>query len=167
VEANKAWLAPGVRDRLTATLSETQYRLFLRDLARGDLRSIHSRKPVVRVLGRKFAHTMMLAATALVVAMLVAIPLGTLAARHPYSWIDNGSMLAALFGISMPNFWLGPLLILVFSIELGWFPVSGAVRPSSIVLPSVTLGLGMSAILWAVWPPVCFGTIFFCQITDY
>jgi len=147
IKRNSAWFDPPTSQRILASLTETQYALFLLDLAKGEVRSLHSRQPVIKILSRKFAHTLLLAMTALIVAMLVAIPLGTLAAQRPYSWVDNGSMLAALFGISMPNFWLGPLLILAFAIELGWFPVSGAATPSSIVLPAVTLGLGMSAIL--------------------
>ncbi|HCP45751.1 MAG TPA: hypothetical protein DIU15_06900 [Deltaproteobacteria bacterium] len=147
VQRNRLWFDPPPSQRLLASVTETQYALFVRDLIRGDVRSLHSRQPILTILSRKFAHTLVLAMTALLVAIAVAIPLGTLAAYRPYSWVDNGSMLAALFGISMPNFWLGPLLILVFSIELGWFPVSGAATPAAIVLPAITLGLGMSAIL--------------------
>lgn len=134
-------------ERLRQTFTETQYAWFFRDLHAGELRSLHSRIPVFVTLRVKFAYTLGLATTALAVALLIALPLGTLAAWKQYSWVDNGSMLAALIGISMPNFWLGPLLILAFSIELGWFPVSGAEHPSSLVLPAVTLGLGMSSIL--------------------
>ena len=133
--------------RLKSTFTETRYAWFFRDLHAGQLRSLHSQEPVFKVLRVKFGYTLRLAATALLVALLIALPLGTLAAWRQYSWVDNASMLAALIGISMPNFWLGPLLILAFSIELGWFPVSGAEHPTSLVLPAITLGLGMSAIL--------------------
>ena len=138
---------PPLGERLVATFTETQYAWFFRDLRAGTLRSLHSKKPVFSTLRVKFGYTLVLAATALLVAMLVAVPLGTLAAWRQYSWVDNCSMVAALVGISMPNFWLGPLLILAFAIELGWFPVSGASHPSALVLPAVTLGLGMSSIL--------------------
>lgn len=124
-----------------------QYGWFLRDLARGDLKSMHSGEPVFAALSAKLPNTLRLAAAALAIAVVVSIPLGTMAAWRQYSWIDNTSMMAALFGISMPNFWLGPLLILLFSMRLGWFPVSGADRPLSLVLPAVTLGLGLSAVL--------------------
>ena len=133
--------------RLRALFLETQYARFFADLAAGELRSLHSNEPVVNALKTRFGYTMKLAGCALLVAMLVSIPIGTIAAWRQYSWVDNVSMLGALVGISMPNFWLGPLLIIAFSIELGWFPVSGADSPGSIVLPAITLGLGMSAIL--------------------
>jgi len=139
-------LAP-LGPRLRATFTETRYAWFFRDLHAGKLRSLHSQEPVFQRLRGKFAYTLGLACTALLFALLIALPLGTLAAWRQYSWLDNGSMVGALVGISMPNFWLGPLLILGFSIELGWFPVSGAEHPSSLVLPAITLGLGMSAIL--------------------
>jgi peptide/nickel transport system permease protein len=88
-----------------------------------------------------------LALTAGLVALAIAIPLGTLSARHRGGWIDGCATAFALFGAAMPNFFLGPLLVLVFSVWLGWFPVSGADSPASLVLPATTLGLGMSAIL--------------------
>lgn len=135
------------KSRLRALFLETQYARFFADLAAGELRSLHSNEPVVTALKSRFGYTMKLAGCALLVAMLISIPIGTIAAWRQYSWVDNVSMLGALVGISMPNFWLGPLLIIAFSIELGWFPVSGADSPGSIVLPAITLGLGMSAIL--------------------
>ncbi len=124
-----------------------QYQLFIGDLLRGDLKSMHSGEPVWDVLKEKFPQTLKLAAAALLVAVLFSIPAGTLAAWKQYSWWDTAAMGGALVGISMPNFWLGPLLILVFSMHLGWFPVSGGEAPGSLVLPAVTLGLGLSAIL--------------------
>jgi peptide/nickel transport system permease protein len=136
-----------IGQRLSTAFTETRYAWFFRDLHAGELRSLHTQEPVFQLLRPKFAHTLGLASTALLVAILIALPLGTLAAWRQYSWLDNTSMVAALVGISMPNFWLGPLLILGFSIELGWFPVSGADHPGSLVLPAITLGLGMSAIL--------------------
>lgn len=135
------------KGRIRALFLETQYARFFADLAAGELRSLHSNEPVVAALKTRFGFTMKLAGCALLVAIMVSIPIGTIAAWRQYSWVDNFSMLGALVGISMPNFWLGPLLILAFSIELGWFPVSGADSPASIVLPAITLGLGMSAIL--------------------
>ena len=135
------------KSRIKALFLETQYARFFADLAAGELRSLHSNEPVVDALKTRFSFTMKLAGCALLVAIMVSIPIGTIAAWRQYSWVDNLSMLGALVGISMPNFWLGPLLIIAFSIELGWFPVSGAESPASIVLPAITLGLGMSAIL--------------------
>jgi peptide/nickel transport system permease protein len=133
--------------RLHGALLDTQYAGFHRSLFTGNLRSLHTRRPVLDTLGRRFPRTLELAGCALLVSMLLAIPLGTLAARRRGSWLDQASMAFALLGVSMPNFWLGPLLILVFAVEFGLLPVSGATAPGSIVLPAVTLGLGMSAIL--------------------
>ncbi|MEE2828093.1 MAG: ABC transporter permease [Myxococcota bacterium] len=146
-EEREEQVHPSLGGRLSALFLDTQYARFFADLFAGELRSIHSNQPVLQTLRTRFGYTMKLAGSALLVAMLVAIPVGTLAASRQYSWVDNLSMVGALVGISMPNFWLGPLLIIAFAIELGWFPVSGADSSSSIVLPAITLGLGMSAIL--------------------
>jgi peptide/nickel transport system permease protein len=83
----------------------------------------------------------------MVVALVLAIPLGLLSAYKKDTVVDQGSMLFALLGISMPNFWLGPLLIIVFSLKLGWLPVSGRGSLAHIVLPAITLGTAMAAIL--------------------
>ena len=133
--------------RLGRAAWDTQYAGFYRGLFSGELRSLHTRRPVWETLGERLPRTLQLAGTALMVAVLLAVPLGTIAAWRRGTWIDHASMGMALVGVSMPNFWLGPLLILVFAVELGWLPVSGATAPGSIVLPAVTLGLGMSAIL--------------------
>ncbi|MCO4769254.1 MAG: ABC transporter permease [Deltaproteobacteria bacterium] len=120
---------------------------FYAELLSGELRSLHTRRPVIEILAERLPNTGRLALAALLVSALVAIPLGTLAARKRGTWIDDSSMLVALVGISVPSFWLGPMLIIVFAIGLGWFPVSGADAPGSIVLPALTLGLGMASIL--------------------
>jgi peptide/nickel transport system permease protein len=133
--------------RLRSALLETQYAYFFRDLLSGRLESLHTRQSVVSLLAHRFPMTLRLGLTALAIALLIALPVGTLAAWRQYSSLDNLSMLAALGGVSMPNFWLGPLLILVFSIDLNWFPVSGAQAPGSLVLPALTLGLGMAGLL--------------------
>ena len=83
----------------------------------------------------------------MVVALVLAIPLGLLSAYKKDTVVDQGSMLFALLGISMPNFWLGPLLIIVFSLKLGWLPVSGRGSLAHVVLPAITLGTAMAAIL--------------------
>lgn len=133
--------------RLDRPLME-QYRFYLQDLLRGDLgRSIHSRKPVLTLVARRFPATLLLTLAAMIVAIVIAIPIGILSATKQYSLIDNGSMFLALLGISMPNFWLGPLLILLFSIRLGWLPVSGMGGVENLILPSITLGTALAAIL--------------------
>jgi len=125
-----------------------QYVSFVTRAARGDLgRSLSSGAPVAALVAERLPLTLGLALAAAIVALAIAIPLGTLSARHRGRWIDAAATGFALFGASMPNFFLGPLLVLVFSVWLGWLPVSGADSTASLVLPAATLGLGMSAIL--------------------
>ncbi len=125
-----------------------QYLLFLRNAAVGDLgRSIHTRRPVMDMISERFPATLELALAAMVVAVVLAFPVGVLSAVKKDSPIDSGSRFFAILGVAMPNFWLGPLLIIVFSIYLGWFPVAGREGPLSIVLPAITLGSAMCAIL--------------------
>lgn len=125
-----------------------QYFQFLKGLFQGDLgRSLSTRKPVLQSILAKYPATLELTFAALCVAITIAIPLGVIAATRQYSWIDNSSMFMALFGVSMPNFWLGPMLIILFSINLGWLPISGRGGLSHLVLPAITLGMAMAAIL--------------------
>ena len=127
-----------------------QYTTFLQRLVQGDLgQSLHSKRAVRTLIAERLPATASLALAALCVSVGLAIPLGVLAALRPRSWLDTGSMILALLGVSMPNFWLGPLLILVFSIQFGWLPVSGRGDGSLsyLLLPAVTLGTGMMAIL--------------------
>jgi peptide/nickel transport system permease protein len=125
-----------------------QYGRYLRQLAHADLgRSLHSRRPVRRLIVARYPATVELAAAALVVALLIALPLGIVAAARPRSAVDAACRGVAVLGASMPNFWLGPLLILVFAIGLEWTPVSGRGSLAHLVLPALTLGLGMAAVL--------------------
>jgi peptide/nickel transport system permease protein len=125
-----------------------QYATFLVRSFRGDLgRSLQDGAPVAGLILAHLPPTIALAAAAGAIALVVAIPLGALSARHRGRWIDATATSFALVGASLPNFFLGPLLVLVFSVRLGWLPVSGAGSASSLVLPAVTLGLGMSSIL--------------------
>jgi len=141
------------RDRLRASLGLDlplwrQYATFLARSLHGDFgRSLADGTPALALVLSRLPATLALAAAAGAMALVVAVPLGVLSARHRGRWIDGAAMAFALLGASLPNFFLGPLLVLVFSVELGWFPVSGAGSASSLVLPSVTLGLGMSSIL--------------------
>jgi peptide/nickel transport system permease protein len=117
-------------------------------LSRLDLgESLHSRRPVGALVAERLPATVELAVAALAVAVAVAIPLGILAARWRGGTADGAAMGLALLGLSVPSFWLGPLLILVFSVVLGWTPVSGREGWSSLVLPALTLGTGMAAVL--------------------
>jgi peptide/nickel transport system permease protein len=125
-----------------------QYVRFLARVVRGDLGvSIAYREPVAEVIARRYPATLELAAAAALVAVALALPLGVLAAAWPRSLLDRGARLVSLLGVSLPGFWLGPMLILVFSIRLGWLPVSGRAGGASVVLPALTLGLGMAGIL--------------------
>ena len=125
-----------------------QYLRYLGGLLQGDLGvSLHGRQPVAEIVLARVPATLRLTLVAGLLAAAVALPLGILAAARRGGTADTLSTGFALLGASLPNFFLGPLLVLVFSIRLGWLPVSGAERPESLLLPAVTLGLGMSAIL--------------------
>ena len=125
-----------------------QYAEFLLGLSRGDLgTSFRSREPVLREILRRVPATLLLSAASMAVALLVAFPLGVLSAMRQHSPVDHLCGFLAMLGLSMPNFWLGPLLILVFSIGLRLFPVSGYGTAGHLVLPALTMGTGMAAIL--------------------
>jgi len=125
-----------------------QYLDYLRGLARLDPgRSFQFERPVADLFAERIPATLELTGAALVLALAMAVPLGALAARHRGEVLDAGAMGFSLLGISIPNFWLGPLLILVFSLWLGWTPVSGRDGLASLILPAVTLGSGLAAIL--------------------
>lgn len=125
-----------------------QYGLFLKQVAQLDLgKSLYSREPVTAKLLQRFPATLELALAAMALALLISIPLGILSALYQHTPIDNGAVIFSLLGISLPSFWLGPLLIILFSVQLGWLPVSGREGATSLILPAVTLGLALSAIL--------------------
>ena len=126
----------------------TQYRTYLTGLVHGDLgTSFRYNGPVTAQIRDKFPNTATLAVAAMIFAILFAIPLGILAAVFRGTAIDHAAMTIALAGISMPNFWLGPLLAILFAVRLGWLPVSGSGTPAHLVLPAVTLGAALAAIL--------------------
>jgi peptide/nickel transport system permease protein len=125
-----------------------QYKSFLAGAVRGDLgTSFRYNAPVTRQIREKFPNTATLALAAMLVAIVFAIPLGILAAVFRGTAIDHAAMTISLAGISMPNFWLGPLLAILFAVRLGWLPVSGIGGLSHLVLPALTLGAALSAIL--------------------
>lgn len=109
--------------------------------------SLYSRRPITDILLERLPATIELAAAGLLVALIIAIPLGVLAAVRSNSAWDGGAMMFSMLGISIPNFLMGPVLILVFALWLGWLPVSGREEAGSIVLPALTLGTALSAIL--------------------
>jgi ABC-type dipeptide/oligopeptide/nickel transport system permease component len=125
-----------------------QYARFLGGVARGNLgRSLRTDQPVTTAILERMPATVELAAAAMLVAVLLAIPLGIAAAVWRGTAIDHGATTLSLLGVSIPNFWLGPLLAIVFSIQLGWLPVSGRGTWAHLVLPAVSLGAALAAIL--------------------
>lgn len=144
---------PADREALTAALGLDQplWRQlsdYATGLMRGDLgESLVSGKAVGSLIALHLPATLELAAAALAIALAIALPLGVTAARRRDSLWDSGAMTFSLLGVSIPNFWLGPVLILVFSLWLGWTPVSGREGPASLVLPALTLGTSLAAVL--------------------
>jgi ABC-type dipeptide/oligopeptide/nickel transport system permease component len=125
-----------------------QYRTFLAGVARGNLgTSFRFGTPVTQEIRKRLPDTAILAVSAMAVAIVFAIPLGIVAAVFRGRWPDHAAMTLALAGISMPSFWLGPLLAILFAVKLGWLPVSGSGTPLHLVLPAVTLGTALAAIL--------------------
>ena len=125
-----------------------QYGRFIKGVFHGDLGdSYFYRRPVTRVIAERVPATLELALAAFLVAGLIAIPLGIISALREGTALDNVSMIFSLLGVSIPNFWLGPLLIILFSIEIGWFPVSGRGGVGNLVLPAITLGTALAALL--------------------
>jgi peptide/nickel transport system permease protein len=125
-----------------------QYGRFVWNAVRGDLgTSIRSRRPVAREILENLPSTAQLAVASMAVAVVLGVSLGVLAALSRNSWLDVGSMAIALLGVSMPSFWLGLLLIVAFSLHLGWFPATGGGTARHLVLPTLTLGLVTTAIV--------------------
>jgi peptide/nickel transport system permease protein len=126
----------------------SQYRNFLTDLATGNLgQSLYEQTSVAKMIGARLPATLELALCAMIAAIVISFPLATLAVVRRGGWLDRLALLFSLFGLSLPNFWLGPMLMIIFSIQLGWTPVSGRGGLNHLLLPALTLGLGMAAIL--------------------
>jgi len=109
--------------------------------------SLYSKQPIIDILAERIPATVELALSGLVVAIAIALPLGIMSALNRGKPWDKVAMSFSLLGVSIPNFWMGPILILIFSLWLGWFPVSGREGIDSLVLPALTLGTAMAAIL--------------------
>ena len=131
------------RTRVRLGLDQSLWRqgvIFVGDLFQGNLgTSARTGNPVTTEIGQRFGATLWLATASTILAVLIGIPLGTLAARHAGRFLDLLVSTVVLFGISMPVYWLGLMLIIVFSIRLRWLPAAGAEGPLAIILPAVTL----------------------------
>ncbi len=125
-----------------------QYVAFVARAVRGDFgRSIHTRRPVAQEISYRIPYTLRMAVAAMVVAVVMGIVLGAIAAMHHQSILDYGTMVIALAGVSLPSFWFGLVLILIFSLYLRWLPPAGADSLLHLILPSITLGSGAAAII--------------------
>ncbi len=133
-----------------------RYALWIEGVAHGDLgESIRIKRPVLDLVEEKLPVTGELAFFALVIALSIGVPMGILAAVKNNTIVDYGATMAALWGLSIPNFWLGILLILFFSVDLGWFPASGFVSPEeslkqnllTLIMPAFVLGNAIAAVM--------------------
>jgi ABC-type dipeptide/oligopeptide/nickel transport system permease component len=125
-----------------------QYAGFMKGAATGDLgRSLRTNQSVAAAIAERMPATFELALASMLVALFIAIPLGIVAAVWAGTGVDHAATTLALVGISMPTFWLGPLLAIVFSVSLGWLPVSGRETLAHLVLPAITLGVPLAAVL--------------------
>jgi ABC-type dipeptide/oligopeptide/nickel transport system permease component len=125
-----------------------QYLHYWRGVLHGDLGpSFRFNQGVTRLITQRYPYTLQLTLAALLVAMLLSIPAGVHSARRRNHWDDRLLSVVSLFGLSFPNFALGPILILLFSIKLGWLPVSGSGTFAHLILPAITMGGALAAIL--------------------
>ncbi|HEX8651492.1 MAG TPA: ABC transporter permease [Pyrinomonadaceae bacterium] len=128
--------------------ADNRYTDYWRGLLRGDMgNSFRTNKPVKDLILERYPATIELAVAALFIAVAIAIPLGVVAGTNRGTWIDNFSSVVALIGISLPGFVIGPLLVYIFAVRLGWLAASSRFHWSDIILPSITLGAALSAIL--------------------
>jgi peptide/nickel transport system permease protein len=121
-----------------------QYLIWVSAAFKGDLgRSLFTNDPVTELISDRIGVTVQLALQSLALAILLAVPLGVIAARNPNSWIDRGALAFAVFGQAIPNFWFGLMLIVVFGVWLRWLPFIGSDTIVHFILPTVTLGVAV------------------------
>ena len=125
-----------------------QFFRFISHAVQGDFGiSIRNREPVINLLMQRFAFTVQLSFLSILIAASIGLIAGVISATRQYSIFDNFSMMGALFGISMPIFWLGLLLMLVFSVNLRWFPAGGSGELRHLILPAIALGAASAAVI--------------------
>lgn len=125
-----------------------QFGTYLAKLSQGDLgKSIHTKTPIVEIVKTRYPATVKLALLSLFIGIALGVPMGIYAALKANHWQDIVVTLVSVRLSAMPAFWLGPMLMLIFAVWLGWLPVSGMESGASIILPALTLGFGLSAIL--------------------
>src|ERR1043165_2662396 len=126
----------------------TQYFRYWKGVLHGDLgHSIRYSQSVAGLIVQRYPYTIQLTVAALVIAILLSVPAGVHSARRRNRWSDRFISVISLFGLSFPNFALGPILILLFAVKLGWLPVSGSGSNANLVLPAITMGGALAAIL--------------------
>ena len=124
-----------------------QYLKYVSRAVQGDFgRSVQTRRPVLSDLAAQAPSTIELALAAIALAVTLGIVLGVVSALNQNTWIDTFAMLGALFGVSMPSFWFGLILIFIFALKLGWLPATGQGGPERLVLPALALGMDFSAV---------------------
>ncbi|MCP8967574.1 ABC transporter permease [Ectobacillus ponti] len=132
-----------------------QYASYMNGIIHGNFGySFQTKQPVEEAIASRFPNTLTLAIASIIIAILIGVSAGIISAMKQNTWLDGAATVASLAGISVPNFWLGAILILVFAVNLQWFPVGGLTAPpwtleglQQIALPAITLGTGSAAMI--------------------